>query len=59
MTETGQTDWSHCVRCGVLYETPSRPQCECAGDPPIDRDSLDYQAWLDRVRRLRWDEGAR
>lgn len=45
----------HCIRCGVEYETPSRPNCECAGDPPTDRNSLDYEAYLDRVRRLRFD----
>jgi hypothetical protein len=45
----------HCIRCGIEYETPSRPQCECAGDPPVDKDGLEYEAYLTRVRRLRWD----
>jgi hypothetical protein len=49
----------HCARCGVGYETPTRPQCECAGDPPIDHDSRDYQTWVDRVMRLRWDAPGR
>ena len=48
---------SHCICCGVAYETPSRPACECAGDPPVDRDSLEYEAYLDKVRRLRFDRG--
>jgi hypothetical protein len=49
----------HCARCGVGYETPTRPQCECAGDPPIDHDSRNYQVWVDRVVRLRWDAPGR
>jgi hypothetical protein len=45
---------SHCIRCGVEYESPSRPACECAGDPPVDKDGPDHEAYLTRVRRLRW-----
>jgi len=49
---------SHCVRCGTGYESPSKPGCECAGDPPADQGSPDYQAYLDRVRQLRYDRAA-
>jgi len=45
----------HCTRCGTEYETPSRPNCECAGDPPIDHDSLEYEGYLNRVHFLRFD----
>ena len=45
----------HCIRCGIEYETASRPQCECAGDPPVDKSSLEYEGYLAQVRQLRWD----
>lgn len=45
----------HCTKCGAEYDTPAQPNCECAGDPPVDHDSLDYEAYLNRVRFLRYD----
>lgn len=50
-----------CLRCGHRYETPARPTCECAGDPPVKygtRDPLpnfhpEMRKYLDRVRHLR------
>jgi hypothetical protein len=52
------SEGSHCVRCGTAYDAPTQPQCECAGDPPVDKNGVDYQAYLDRVRRLRYDRSA-
>lgn len=46
---------SHCIRCGVEYDSPSRPACECAGEPPVDKTGLDYEGYLNRVRQLRYD----
>lgn len=45
----------HCTRCGVEYETPSRPRCECAGDPPVDKTGVEHEGYMNRVRRLRYD----
>ena len=50
-----------CERCGRRYATPTRPTCECAGEPPVDprtgdrRPNFypDMQAYNERVRRLR------
>jgi hypothetical protein len=49
----------HCIGCGVEYEAPSKPRCECAGDPPVDQESTEYQAWLGRVHQLRFDRDTR
>lgn len=50
-----------CERCGRHYETPTRPDCECAGEPPVRYDgrrlstlSPDGAAYYARVRRLRF-----
>lgn len=49
-----------CSRCGVAYDTPTRPACECAGEPPAavsrQRSNLrpEVQAYFARVRDLRY-----
>lgn len=48
---------SHCIRCGVEYDSPARPACECAGEPPVDKTGPDYEGYLNRVRQLRYDRG--
>lgn len=57
---TKKTGRVWCSRCGHLYEkTDERgllPVCECAGDPPVDRDSTDYALWLKRVFDLAYEE---
>lgn len=48
----------HCTRCGHAFETADWlgpglwPSCECAGDPPVDRESPDWSAYVARVARL-------
>lgn len=43
-----------CSRCGHFYLTSGLPQCECAGDPPIDILSDDYSRWSQRMVGLRY-----
>lgn len=43
-----------CLRCGVGYLNMLTPQCECAGDPPVDKDSDDFRAYVARVQLLRY-----
>lgn len=51
-----------CSRCGVAYEKDGylgpgfMPQCECAGDPPVDRDSEDWTRYIQRVRDLAYEQ---
>lgn len=59
MTAISKAGW--CQRCGQPYTTPSRPTCECAGDPPVRYDGShppnfhpDKRAHLGRVRALRY-----
>jgi len=43
----------HCMRCGEPYESRTRPTCECAGDPPVERSGPDWAAYANRVIRYR------
>lgn len=59
MTAISKAGW--CQRCGQPYTTPSRPTCECAGDPPVRYNGTpqpnfhpDKRAHLARVRALRY-----
>lgn len=47
-----------CHRCGVFYRANGLPQCECAGDPPVDRLSDDFSAWAARMLGLRYRQAS-
>lgn len=49
-----------CTRCGTPYDRPTRPACECAGEPPTQWNGKrppnfhpEQTAYLARVRSLR------
>lgn len=57
------TMYGHCYRCGVQYRreedlsgsTLLMPQCECAGDPPVDQSGDDWLRYLGAAHYLHYE----